>query len=156
MWRNTKTTYSKSYGSTVNSYLDAKDIEVLKDMVTTEGYVFDRSEPISLTVSSNESSNVIKVYYVKTASDLIGFYMYPNSGVTNTIDPKNINDVNRLYNGYDIVNNFKYTFGFEITAGTNKPDIDVQLSSPLVTVVNNFKLYDKERKSNFKPWCKLQ
>lgn len=136
--------YSKSYNSVVNSYLDAKDIDDLKDMVTTEGYIFNKVENLPLTVGSNESLNVIKVYYVKTSSDLIGFYMYPNSGVVNTIDPKNIENENRIYNEYDIVSNFKYTFGFEITAGTNKPDVDVQLSGPLTTAVNDFKLYDKD------------
>lgn len=133
--------YQKSYRGVVSSYLEPKDIPDLQDKVTKEGYIFDKVENCPLTISNNESLNVIKVYYKKTSSQLLGFSMYiNNSGFYSPVDPISVIDGYKIYN---LVEGFEYTFGYKFIAGNNEPDISVLLSQGIVDNFSrtNYRIY---------------
>ena len=143
-----ETIYSKAYNSVVNSYLDPKEISDLRDKVTKESYIFEKVEKLPLTISNDESLNVIKVYYKRIQSKLLNNSMYKK----NVVEPIPSSDGN-----FKIANKLDYTFGFEFTSGQDDPDIGIGLSGVAGTNLENytfseFKLYEANTliDSNFK------
>lgn len=134
-------TYSKSYGSVVNSYLKAEDIESLADMVNNQGYEFVRDENVPLTIGTDESRNVIKVYYSISKSKLEEFKMYPNKGLEPTVPYSNVEGE---YGVYKIINGFDYTFGIKFKAGSKEPNINIRFSGGAGDYVTKYTLYSLE------------
>lgn len=116
-------TFSANVGSVINSYISKK----------TDGYTL-LSDTAPLTVTSNDDSNVIKVYYRTIDNTLINNSMY------NKTVP-----VNAGRSTFEMVDGFEYTFGFKFESGQNDP-ISIELKTDISKFdsINNFKLYDSE------------
>ena len=92
-----------NYGEKIENYTDK----------VIEGYVFDKTEGLPLTISTNPDNNIIKVYYVKRA-DLSYTVNYLEKGTNKVlktakvVNNKAFNDVIRAENEVEPISKYNY------------------------------------------------
>jgi len=118
-------TFGANVGSVINTYISKK----------TDGYTF-LSDTAPLTVSSNDESNVIKVYYGTINNTLINNSNYKKNSAE---------QINVGRSTFEIVDGFEYSYGFKFKSGQNGPlSIELRTDISQFDTINNFKIYDSE------------